>query len=75
MRSISTEVEIDVIDIIDQIDTNDLVEELKHREYPMGDLQDLTKAESIQDIIKLEAVLAKYKDIPESELDEFLNKY
>lgn len=73
-------IDVDIEDHLGDVSTQDLVEELKSRdEYGTAtgksQVYSILGAESLQDVIKVEAFLLKYKDIPESELDEFLSKY
>lgn len=70
MRAITTEVEIDVCEFIDEIDTYDLVDELIGRDY-----KGIIKLDSVKDQCKFEAIKEKFYDIPESDLDEFLSRY
>lgn len=80
MAYVSVDVDIDIEDYIDEISTEDLIEELKSRKadpsiYKSIDVYKIFGAESLQDVIKVEAFLKKYKDVPESDLDSFLDKY
>lgn len=80
MAYISVDVDIDITDHLDEISTDELVEELKKRKaekavYNGIHTYKLFGAESLQDIMKVEAFINKYKDIPESELDAFLDQY
>ena len=80
MAHISVDVYIDIEDYIEEISTEDLVKELQSRTsdpaiYKSIDVYRIFGAESLQDVIKVEAFLKKFKDVPESDLDNFLNKY
>ena len=83
-------INIDIEDHIDEIDTDFLIRELKNRKLRKEDrkavnswaLDDERKdalitlgVTSVRDVSKMEAFLEKYKDVPESDLDEFLNRY
>lgn len=82
MRTINASVDIDVDDIIGDIDTQDLIDELKSRKENVSDLIEhkkmlykLCKVDSVQDAIKIDAIIKCYKDIPESDLDQFLSRF
>lgn len=76
MKTITVEAEVHVYDVLSEIDTKYLVEELKERgEYTDTSGSGIIKLNSIQDQIKFEALKEKFYDIPESDLDEFLSKY
>lgn len=76
MKTITVEAEVNVYDVLSEIDTKYLVEELKERgEYTDTSGSGIIKLNSIQDQIKFEALKEKFYDIPESDLDEFLSKY
>lgn len=76
MKTITVEAEVDVYDVLSEVETKYLVEELKERvEYTDTSGSGIIKLNSIQDQIKFEALKEKFYDIPESELDEFLRKY
>lgn len=76
MKTITVEAEVHVWDVLPEIETKYLIEELEERgEYePMPD-NGVIKLNSVQDQIKFEALKEKFYDIPESDLDEFLSKY
>ena len=69
------EVDIDIEDHLDEVDTDDLVRELKSRGEDGKIISSIMGASSLRDISKIEAFIDKFKDIPESELDDFLNRY
>lgn len=79
---LTVDAEIDVYDIIGDIDTQDLIDELKNRKKDIKDLIEhktmlykLCRVESVQDAIKIDAIIQSYKKIPEPDLDKFLNQY
>lgn len=78
------DVEIEVGDIIGDIDTKDLIDELRARGTSVFDFEEeKTKAIlglagqdlNLRNLLKMEAILEKFDRIPESNLDEFLSKY
>ena len=83
-------VDIDIEDHLDEVDTRVLISELKSRKLSeaetkeidkwandddMKEVMELLKITSLSDIMKFEAFINCFRDIPEAELDEFLNKY
>ncbi|HLS37652.1 MAG TPA: hypothetical protein VK023_05215, partial [Sphingobacterium bovisgrunnientis] len=71
MAYINVDVDIDIEDYIDEISAEDLIAELQSRKqeasvYKSIDVYKIFGAESLQDVIKVEAFLKKYKDVPES---------
>lgn len=83
-------IDIDIEDHLGEVDTSDLIRELEDRTIFPKDRKRLITAlkltdsefveinsapTSLRDVIKIEAFYAKYKDVPEADLDEFLNKY
>lgn len=75
-KTIYTEVEIDIEEYLHEANTDVLIEELQERlSHGNTVLLKALGAESLQDVCKLESLLSKYKDIPESDIDEFIAKY
>ncbi len=70
MGTITVEAEVYLEEVLSEIDTIDLVNELIDR-----NADGVIKINSIQDQIKFEALKEKFYDITESDLDEFLSKY
>lgn len=70
MKTITVEAEVEFEEVLSEISTIDLVNELIDR-----NADGVIKLNSIQDQIKFEALKEKFYDIPESDLDEFLSKY
>lgn len=74
--TLTAEVEFDPSEYLSDIDTKDLLEELKDRNEDVHERSTgIIKLNSIQDEIKFEAIKQKFYNIPEHELDEFLSKY
>ncbi len=70
MGTITVEAEVYLEEVLSEIDTIDLVNELIDR-----NADGVIKIIYIQDQIKFEALKEKFYDITESDLDEFLSKY
>lgn len=70
MKTITVEAEVYFEEVLSEISTIDLVNELIDR-----NADGVIKLNSIKDQIKFEALKQKFYDIPESDLDEFLSKY
>lgn len=70
------EVDIDIEDHLDEVDTEDLISELISRKEPIRSLE-LGKVitDNLADEMKLEEFLEKFKNIPQAELTTFLNNY
>lgn len=80
----SIEVDIDIEDYLDEVDTSDLIEELKSRKdrKDYNGLDSITQEDMVKiltdnlaDEMKLEEFLSKFKNIPQAELTTFLNNY
>lgn len=83
-------VNIDIEKHLDEVNTRVLINELKERNLTKADRKeidkwkiqddmqeamDLLKIRSLRDVVKFEAFISCFRDIPEAELDEFLSKY
>lgn len=66
------EVEVDVEDHMDEVDTEDLIHELETRKVGFN-TKSLT--DNLADEMKLEEFLEKFKNIPQAELTTFLKNY
>lgn len=76
MKTITVEAEVEILDILSELDTKDLIDELLERgeNIPSGN-KGIIELNSVQDQIKFEALKQKFYDIPEADLDEFLSRY
>lgn len=70
------EVDVDIEDHLDEVDTEDLISELISRKEPVNSFN-LAKVltDNLADEMKLEEFLEKFKNIPQAELTTFLNNY
>ena len=83
-------IDIDIEDHLDEVDTIYLINELKRRKVSQEETKEinkwkidddkeeamrLLKVNSLREVVKFEAFIKVFRDIPESDLDEFLRKY
>lgn len=83
-------IDIDIEDHLDEVDTIYLINELKRRKASKEEMKEinrwkiddekqeamqLLKVNSLREVVKFEAFIKVFRDIPETDLDEFLSKY
>lgn len=75
MATINADVEIDIEDHLNEVDTNDLIAELRKRIG--GESEVIAKAltDNLADEMKMEEFLEVFKNIRQAELTDFLNQY
>jgi biopolymer transport protein ExbD len=73
MAYIETEVHIDVSDHLHEVDNEDLISELESR--GVGDAKSKIVQLNLLDQIRYDEFMSVFKNIPQSDFDEFINKY
>ena len=83
-------IDIDIEDHLDEVDTIYLINELKRRKVSQEEAKEinkrkidddkeeamrLLKVNSLREVVKFEAFIKVFRDVPEAELDNFLSKY
>lgn len=83
MATVTVDAEVDLDDVIREINTEDLIDELKSRNGRYDGagviievlLKEIKAERNLLNVMKMEAILGKFDRIPTTDLDEFLSKY
>lgn len=83
MATVTVDAEVDLDDVIREINTEDLIDELKIRNGRYDGsgviievlLKEIKAERNLLNVMKMEAILEKFDRIPTTDLDEFLSRY